>query len=145
MNALAAAQSCTLVACPNPLQPSERMFAHVPAGRTLAEMIGSDASHSLSIEVGGREVPRELWAHTRPKPGQTIHATNFPQGGQARKWVRTIIIAVISYYTFGAGGAGAAGGGWLGAGTSAFTYYAIGAIAIMAVTPMVGQAREVTA
>lgn len=144
MNALAAAQSCTLVACPNPLQRESRVFAQVPAGQTLAEMIGPDASHSLAIEIGGHEVPRELWAHTRPKPGQTIHAINYPQGGgNGSKWIRTIAIAVISYYTFGAGGAGAANGGWLG--VSAATYSVIGAIAIMAVTPMVGQAREVAA
>lgn len=103
MTALAAAQSCTLVACPNPLQPAERVFTHVPAGQTIAEMIGTDASHSLSIQVGGYEVPRELWAHTRPKANQVIHAVNYPQGGsgEGSKYLRSALMIALMIYAPG--------------------------------------------
>src|SRR5690242_14132668 len=110
MTALAAAQSCTLVACMNPLQPEERVFAHVPAGQTLAEMIGPGASHSLSVQIGGHEIPRELWGNVRPKPGQAIHATRYPQGsGNGSKWIRTIALIVVAYFSSGVA-SGAIGG-----------------------------------
>jgi len=145
MIALAAAQSCTLVACPNPMQPAERVFAHVPVGQTLAEMIGADASHSLSIEMGGHEIPREMWGKVRPKPGQAIHATNYPQGGNAGKYVRIVAAAVLYYYTAGAGATWAAGLA-SSTGISAGVFYTAAFIAgSLALTPMIGEAREVAA
>lgn len=138
--------ACTLVACPNPLQPSERMFCHVPAGQTLAEMIGPDGSHSLSIKLGGHNVSRELWAHTRPKPGQTIHATNYPQGGEGGKYARLALTVALMYFTYGQSGWAAS---LAGEGASAATVglYAAGIMAIgqLAITPMIGHAREVAA
>jgi hypothetical protein len=145
MTALAAAQSCTLVAKPNPLS-SERVFTHVPAGQTLAEMIGSNASHSLSIQVGGREVPRELWVHTRPKPGQTIHATNYPQGGNAGKYVRVAALIALAYFSGGLSTAltGTEYGVFAGASAS-FVQAGIMLVGSLALTPMIGHAREVAA
>lgn len=127
--------SLTLVARPSVFEP-DTVFCEVPAGQTLAEMLGEAAALSCEVTVGGYPVPRQLWGKLRPKAGQSIHVTIFPQGGgQARKWVRVIAIAIISYYTFGAGGAGAANGGWLG--VSAGTYYAIGTVALLAVNALV--------
>ena len=148
MSALAAAQSCTLVACPNPMQPADRVFTHIPAGQTIAEMIGPDASHSLSVELSGHNVPRDLWGKVRPKPGQTIHATNYPQGGNGGKLVRAALLIIISYYApylsgyiQSGGTAWAVGSGLAGAALTA----GIMAVGALAVTPMVGQALAVAA
>lgn len=147
MTALAAAQSCTLVACPNPMQPAERVFTHVPAGQTIAEMIGADASHSLSVELSGHNVPRELWGKVRPKSGQTLHAINYPQGGNAGKWVRAALVIIISYYApYLAGYAQGAAWGTAATGLGgALLTAGIMAVGVLAVTPMIGQAREVRA
>lgn len=140
------AAACTLVACPNPMQPAERVFTHVPAGQTIAEMIGTDASHSLSVELSGHNVPRELWSKVRPKPGQTLYATNYPQGGNGGKWVRTALLVIVSYYApylsgYLQTGSWVAASGFAGAALTA----GIMAVGALAVTPMIGQAREVTA
>lgn len=145
MTTLAAAQSCTLVACPNPLQPAERVFTHAPAGQTIAEMIGPDASHSLSIEVGGHNVPRELWGKVKPKPGQTIHATSYPQGGNGGKWARAALTVLVMYYAPYLSGYmqgyawGTAATGLAGAVMTA----GIMLVGQLAITPMIGNAREV--
>lgn len=144
MTTPAAAQGCTLVACPNPMQPAERVFCHVPAGQTIAEMIGPYPSYSMSVEIGGREVPRELWARTRPKPGQTLHVVVFPQGGNGGKWVRLVATVVLMYFTYGASG-WAAGAASAFGGSAAVWGAAIMLVGQLALTPMVGQAREVTA
>ncbi|UGB39128.1 hypothetical protein [Frateuria soli] len=139
--------ACTLVACTNPLQPSERMFAHVPAGQTLAQMLGENASHSLSVEVGGYNVPRQLWGGVRPKPGQTIHATNYPQGGQSgSKYTRLALTMMLMYFTYGQGGWAESLAGE-GATASTVGMYGAGIMAIgqLAITPMIGHAREVRA
>ncbi|HTM78928.1 MAG TPA: hypothetical protein VL133_15040 [Devosia sp.] len=146
--ALTMTGDCTLVARPHPFD-SDTAFTRVPAGQTLAQMLGPDASHSLSVAIGGHDVPSKLWAAIRPKAGQTIHVTAYPQGGNAGKWVRLIAIIVISYFTFGAGGAAAANGGWLAGATGlsgaslAAAYAAIGLVGMMAVTPMIGDALEI--
>jgi hypothetical protein len=137
--------ACTLVACPNPMQPAERVFATVPAGQTLAEMIGSNASHSLSVEVGGRQVPRELWAHTRPKAGQTIHATNYPQGGEGGKWVRSVAMIAIAVFAWYAAPYLTGEFGVLAGANTAVVAAGIAMVGQLAITPMIGQAREVAA
>lgn len=145
MTTLAAAQSCTLVACPNPMQPADRVFTHVPAGQTIAEMVGPDASHSLSVEVGGHPIPRELWGKVRPKPGQTIHATSYPQGGNGGKWARSVATIAIAVFAWYAAPYLTGEFGLLAGANTAVVAAGIAMVGQLAITPMIGQAREVTA
>jgi hypothetical protein len=127
--------SLTVVAQTNPLVP-ERVYCQAQAGQTLAQIMGAAAAHSCEVTVGGHPVPRELWGKVRPKAGQTIHATIYPQGGGGgSKWVRallTIVVIVASIYTAGAVGAayGAAWGAAAGAAVSI-----VGTLAINALVP----------
>lgn len=145
MNALAVVPDCTLVARPHPFD-SDTVFARVAAGQTLAQMIGPDVSHSLGVQIGGHDIPRALWAHTRPKPGQTVHVTSYPQGGNAGKWVRLVLLVVLTYFT--AGIASGAYGTVLGV-SSASGLAALGAglmlVGTLALTPMICDAREIHA
>lgn len=126
----AIASDCMLVARPHPLH-GEAVYCQVKAGQTIARMLGEVSGYAV-VSIGGYDVPRKLWAHVKPKAGQHIHITIAPQGGNAGKWVRIIAIAVISYFTFGAGSAGAAA--WLGVSTT--TLGIIGMVAIMAVNAL---------
>lgn len=96
-------------------------------------MLGEHASRAVEVSVGGKIVPPEFWACVRPKPGQILHATVIPQGGNAGKWLKIIAVIVISYFTFGAGSAAAAA--WLG--VSATTLQIIGMVAILAVNALI--------
>ena len=137
---------CTLVARPHPLD-SDTAFARVPAGQTLAQMLGPDASHSLQVAIGGCDVPSALWGVTRPKAGQTIHVTNYPQGGNAGKWVRMVLLVVLMIYApYLAGYAqgyawGTAATGLYGAALTA----GVMMVGTLAITPMVGKPLEVAA
>jgi predicted phage tail protein len=109
-------------------------------------MVGADASHSLTVAIDGHEIPRALWGMTKPKAGRTIHVTGYPQGGNAGKWVRIIALVVLTYFT--AGIASGAYGTVLGV-SSASGLAALGAglmlVGTLAITPMVGTAREIAA
>jgi hypothetical protein len=144
MDMISTGSECTLVACPNPLNPADRMFARIPAGQTLAEMIGADASHSLAVKIDGNEIPRELWGKVRPKAGRTVHVTGYPQGGgNGSKWIRIIAMAVLTYFTAGYGATWATG---LASSTGISTgviYAAAFVVGNLAITPMIGQAREI--
>jgi len=96
-------------------------------------MLGEHASRAVEVRVGGKIVPPEFWAYVKPKPGQILHATVIPQGGNAGKWIKLIAIIVISYFTFGAGSAAAAA--WLGVGTT--TLQIIGMVAILAINALI--------
>lgn len=133
---------CTLVARPHPFD-SDTAFAHVPAGQTLAQMLGPDASHSLSVAIGGHEVPSHLWAVIRPKAGQTIHVTNYPQGGNAGKWVRLVLIVILTYFTAGIASGAITMGGAITAGSAAYVAASVMMVGMLAITPMVGNAREI--
>lgn len=122
----------TVVARPNVFD-RDTVYCQVEAGQTIAELLGDNASHACEVSVGGYPVPYALWGKVRPKAGQTIHVVIYPQGGNAGKWVRVIAVAIISYYTFGAGSASAAA--WLG--VSGSTLAVIGAVAIIAVNALI--------
>lgn len=130
--------SLTVVAQPSPLVP-ERVYCHAKAGQTIAQILGGAVSHSCEVTVGGYPVPRELWGKVRPKAGQTIHATIYPQGGgNGGKWLRVValvaLVVVANVY-------GAALGGALGlTGTTAAAVgggliMAVGTLAINALIP----------
>jgi len=141
--ALTLASDCTLVARPHPFD-TDTAFARVPAGQTLAQMLGPNASHSLSVAIGGYNVPSALWAMTRPKAGQTIHVTNYPQGGSGGKWARLVLTVVLMYFTYGASGWAASASTAFG-GSAAMWGAAIMLVGTLAITPMIGQAREIAA
>lgn len=131
--------SLTLVANPHVLRGTEEaVYCQVPAGQTLLAMLGETAAHTCEATVGGYPVPRELWGRVRPKAGQTIHVTVYPQGGNAGKYVRIIAIAVLTYFTAGAG-ATWAGGLATATGVSTGVIYAaafvLGSLAINALVP----------
>ena len=75
----------------------------VRAGRTLQQMLddvaqGAPIVATLRVEVGGVEVPRELWAKVRPKALVPIHCTVMPAGGGARKVLRTIAMIAVAVF-----------------------------------------------
>ena len=126
---------CTVVARPNVFDAASTAFAQVQAGQTLAQMLGDSASLACDVTIGGHIVPRAIWANVRPKAGQTIHVTVWPQGGgNGSKWLRAIAMVVVAYLSYGAST------GW---GVAAFGSYAgiagaaIGIIGMMAVNALI--------
>lgn len=138
------ADTWTMAAVTNPMRPFDRVLSAVSAGQSIADAVGASASHSLSIEIGGVSLPRSLWSKVRPKAGQIVHAVNFPQGGNAGKWVRLVATVVLMYFTYGASG-WAAGAASAFGGSAAVWGAAIMMVGQLALTPMVGHALEVTA
>jgi predicted phage tail protein len=115
--------------------------AEVEAGQTLRRMLealaGGEVAGTVYVEIGGREVPRALWAHVRPKPGTTIHVTRMPAGGDSgKKLLRTVLMVVVAVVAMWVTSGGAAG--WLGAGFGAGT---TGAMVLGAAVYMVGDLR----
>lgn len=125
---------------------NEATTAYVPHGLTIAQALGEDAAYSTEVRLGGVVVPRERWAHIKPKPGMPVEVCLFPQGGNAGKWVRLVLMVVLTYFT--AGIASGAYGTVLGV-SSASGLAALGAgmmmVGMLAITPMVGHAREIAA
>jgi hypothetical protein len=91
----ATAATFPAVVKPHPFA-SDTSVAYVREGQTLREMIGSDATDSLRIEVGGVEVPAHMWGSVRPRAGTPVHITAIPQGGNGGKWLRTILLIVVA-------------------------------------------------
>jgi hypothetical protein len=89
--------SLTVVAQPNPMVP-ERVFCHIQAGKSIEQMLGECASHACEVTVGGYPVSRDLWSKVRPKAGQIVHVTIYPQGGNGGKVLRTVALVVLSIY-----------------------------------------------
>lgn len=84
----------TLVARPHPFD-TETVYAEAKAGQTITELLGDGAAHSLCVEVGGIEVPATLWPHVRPKAGQRLTITAFPQGGgNSNKLLKLVVLVV---------------------------------------------------
>lgn len=136
---------CTLVVRRQPFGPSAA-FAHFPAGQSLAQMLGADASHSLRVAVGGYPVPRELWTRVRPKAGTIIHATGYPQGGDGGKVLRMVALAALTYFTAGVG-TGAYGSILGVSSTGGLAAMGAGMMVMgnLLLTPMVGRPLEVVA
>ena len=109
----------------------------VRAGQSLADMLreavgGRELAEDVVVRVGGYEVPPELWARVRPKPGTHILAyrTDALQGGSARQILGAVIMIAVSYFTMGAGSALAAGGSVFGLSGLA-GYAAVTAVAML--------------
>ncbi|UYK82320.1 host specificity factor TipJ family phage tail protein [Xanthomonas sacchari] len=102
---------------PMDLQPGERLCSflhrHVP---------GLDDGEWV-VSIGGRVVPRAMWAHVYPKDRQVIEV----RGAVANNALRIIAYAALIYFTWGYGATTA---GMWGAGAVAGTYGALAATAV---------------
>lgn len=89
-----------LVLRPHPFS-QDPGFVPVKSGQTIQQMLdqvaeGREICATLRVEVGGYEVPRELWARVRPKAGTALHVTVMPAGSdKAKKWLRTILLIIV--------------------------------------------------
>lgn len=89
----------TLIARPHPFAQRPAVVA-VRAGRTIAEILeeateGEGPCATLSVKIGGYEVPPKLWDKVRPKAGTQIECTVMPAGDSAKKWLRVILMVVV--------------------------------------------------
>ncbi|MEQ1658962.1 MAG: host specificity factor TipJ family phage tail protein, partial [Hylemonella sp.] len=82
------------------------------------------------VSLGGVQVPETHWGRVRPKHGHLIEARRVPQNDV----LRIVAIAVIAYYTMGAGS------GWMaGAGITGAAAYAVGAVLFYAGASLVNR------
>ncbi len=88
-------------------------YAVLLPGETLAEYftrVGVPMERPLVVRLSGARIPRAMWRHTRPRPGQLIEVQAVLQGGgSGRKIARVVIglvIAVASAYIGNVYGAG---------------------------------------
>lgn len=95
-----------LVLRPHPFTVDTGVYP-VRAGQTLEAMLregaqGRDIGPTVRVEIGGFEVPRQLWAKVKPKAGVPIHCTVMPAGGgSGRKLLRTIALVALTVFTAG--------------------------------------------
>lgn len=127
-----------LILRPHPFTVDAGIYP-VRAGQTLEAMLleasqGRDIGPTVRVEIGGYEVPRQLWAQVRPKPGIAIHATVMPAGGNGGKILRTVALVALTVFTGGMAAAGWTAFGLSAATTAALTYM-VGALAINALIP----------
>lgn len=94
-----------LMVQPHPLH--EHVRIEVSDGQTLLQMLQECAGtenlrHDMTVSIGGREVPRKLWAHVRPKAGVMVHVTvHSLHGSSAKRILLTIAVVVAAFYTGG--------------------------------------------
>ncbi|WP_130617988.1 host specificity factor TipJ family phage tail protein [Dyella amyloliquefaciens] len=75
--------------------------AEAQAGQTVAEILGDGARHTLKVTLGGIELPRAFWPKLRPRMGQRLEITAFPQGGgNNNKLLKLVVIIVAIVATF---------------------------------------------
>lgn len=115
----------------------------VRAGQSLRAMLQEangelELDETLSVRIGGYDVPAAMWARVRPKAGTAIHVTrNGLAGGNVWRTVALIVLMVAVLYITGGG---AAAGGWFTAGSMsanvlAAGVYMLGTLAINALIP----------
>lgn len=109
-----------VIARPHPFSQRPAMCM-VKSGQTISQILdgirnGMPVASTLSIQIGGREVPAAIWDKVKPKAGTQITMTVYPAGGDdSSKWIRAvlmIVVAVVAWYAapvlMGAMGASAA-------------------------------------
>ncbi|HJP97426.1 MAG TPA: hypothetical protein VJ862_02580 [Rhodanobacteraceae bacterium] len=135
------ARTFPVIAKPHPLQ-SDTVVAYMREGQTLREALGDNTAYSLTVEVGGIEVPEHMWDRVRPRAGVPVHVRVYPQGGNGGKWLRTILLVVVMIaavaVTYGAA-AGLFGAGTLAAGSmsAALAGAAIGIVGSLVVNALI--------
>ncbi|MGV7193711.1 host specificity factor TipJ family phage tail protein [Xanthomonas axonopodis] len=102
------------------LQPGERLceFLH-------RHVIDLDQGE-WTVSIGGRVVPRHLWAHVYPKDRQVIEV----RGAVGRNALYIVAMAALIYFTGGAGATWAAGLGTTGAAVAYTAAFVVGSIVI---------------
>ena len=98
-------------------------------------MLGDRAYGALEVRVGGYVVPRDLWANVTPKPGQCVHITAIPQGGNGGKWLRTILLIVVAVLSIYTGGLAAAAYGSLAGAAVGAAVGIVGSLLVNALIP----------
>lgn len=81
------------------LHPLRRDVTTVPApeGLSIAEMLGPGAAPAVHCWVGAVRIPRERWAHVRPKAGAVVTVRVLASGGDGNKVLRSVLqIAVMA-------------------------------------------------
>jgi hypothetical protein len=106
-----------VVLLPHPLTTEGRTVhqaLHVRPGASLADIarqVGADLDDGAwTITIQGREVPRELWARTRPVSGTLVQVRRRP-GKDVARAVALIALAYVSFYAPWAPWAGMGGFG----------------------------------
>lgn len=75
--------------------------AEVEAGLTVAEILGDGARRTLKVSLGGVELPRAFWAQLRPRVGQKLEITAFPEGGgNSNKLLKLVVLVVAAVATY---------------------------------------------
>ncbi|WP_311238258.1 MULTISPECIES: host specificity factor TipJ family phage tail protein [unclassified Xanthomonas] len=102
------------------LQPGERLceFLH----RHVLDLDQGD----WTVSIGGRVVPRHLWAYVYPKDGQVIEV----RGAVGRSALYIVAMAALIYFTGGAGATWAAGLGTTGAAVAYTAAFVAGSVLI---------------
>lgn len=102
------------------LQPGERLcdFLH----RHVIDLDQSD----WTVHIGGRAVPRHLWAYVYPKDRQVIEV----RGAVGRNALYIVAMAALIYFTGGAGATWAAGLGTTGAAVAYTAAFVAGSLLI---------------
>ncbi|WP_115540040.1 host specificity factor TipJ family phage tail protein [Xanthomonas campestris] len=121
-----------LVLTPHPvtLEGQRHIAMDLRAGERLCEflhrhVIDLDQS-DWTVSIGGRVVPRHLWAYVYPKDGQVIEV----RGAVGRNALYIVAMAALIYFTGGAGATWAAGLGTTGAAVAYTAAFVVGAIVI---------------
>lgn len=99
MSAVAAA-NFPIVGKPHPFS-TDAVYCEIPVGQTLGQALGDNIKRAVRVEVGGREVPRQLWPHVKPKAGVPVYITAYPEGSSGKKILRAvlmIVVAVVAFY-----------------------------------------------
>jgi hypothetical protein len=123
-------------------------MATFPHGATIAEALGSDCAYSTEVRMGGCVIPRSAWQYVKPKPDVPVGVCLYPQGGNGGKWIRIVAMVVLAYFSAGASsGMFATSGGMFAAGSTSAMMLSAGIMVVgsLALTPMVGNAREIHA
>lgn len=94
-----------VLAYTHPLR-NDRVEAEVADGQSIREIVGNAPVHAW---INGCEVPAELLAYVRPKPGALLIVRPVPQGGDTFRMVALIAVAAVATYVTAGGAAGAFG------------------------------------
>lgn len=123
-----------LVVTPHPLTAAGRVVLRgvmLARGDTLASLLARHGVHAGQpgwvVRVAGLDVPVQLWARTRPKPGMLIEAHRVAGKGV----LRAVALLALAYFTLGAGAVFAAGQTVAGVTLGGLSAYALNVGAFM--------------
>lgn len=105
---MASAAAMPMIVQPHPFR-MEHVPALAPAGSTIAQAVAATGlppmlGGFIRVWVGDWEVPRELWATARPKPGIVVFIRVFPhKGGGGKNPLATVLSLAVMFVapTFG--------------------------------------------